>query len=346
LSIFKKQLKRILAVVSHGISLPLLIQLSGQKLFLPFYHTVSDRPLPHISNLYPLRTVKQFREDLDYLLRYYQPLGLEELLHLAQNGIQPKKPAFFISFDDGLSEVYDVIAPILSEKGIPAAFFINPAFVDNKDLFYRYKASLLIEQIKLHPPGKAEEDQIHALFKEQDLQITSLPEAILHVGYTQRSILDELAKLLEIDFREYLNKEKPYMDRRQLGALLQSGFTIGAHSWDHPLYEELSIEDQLQQTGRSMDFLQSNFPQKYRAFAFPFTDHGVSTAFFKRVYMLGNPLLDLSFGTAGLKKDSFPLHLQRFPMEGSLRPAEELIKTEYLYYLMKMLAGRNTIKRS
>ena len=53
----------------------------------------------------------------------------------------------FLSFDDGLREVYTIIAPILKERGLPATFFITTDFIDNKKLFYRNKASLLIEAI-------------------------------------------------------------------------------------------------------------------------------------------------------------------------------------------------------
>ncbi len=46
--------------------------------FLPFYHTVSDENLPHILN-YPYRNVAQFEKELDFFLKYFKPVSLEEL---------------------------------------------------------------------------------------------------------------------------------------------------------------------------------------------------------------------------------------------------------------------------
>ena len=37
-----------------------------------------------------------------------------------------------LTFDDGFRELHDVVAPILLRKGIPATFFVNSAFIDNK----------------------------------------------------------------------------------------------------------------------------------------------------------------------------------------------------------------------
>ena len=106
--------------------------------FLPFYHVVSDSKLPHVLN-YPYRNTHQFIRELDYLLTHFNPVSLEDLLSKENIG----KPVFHLSFDDGLKECTEVIAPLLVNKGIPATFFINSGFVDNKTLFHRYKASLI-----------------------------------------------------------------------------------------------------------------------------------------------------------------------------------------------------------
>ena len=74
----------------------------------------------------------------------YKPITTFELKKfITENSALPKN-AFLLSFDDGLKEVFTTIAPILLKKGVPASFFINPCFIDNNELFYRYKISLLI----------------------------------------------------------------------------------------------------------------------------------------------------------------------------------------------------------
>jgi hypothetical protein len=38
--------------------------------------------------------------------------------------------------------------PILRRKGVPATVFVNSDFVDNQDLFFRFKAALIIDKNK------------------------------------------------------------------------------------------------------------------------------------------------------------------------------------------------------
>jgi peptidoglycan/xylan/chitin deacetylase (PgdA/CDA1 family) len=321
----------ILGPFADTVPISWLIKATGQKLFLPFYHIVSDEDVPHAKHLYPVRTVKQFEADLEVLLKYYHPVGIEELIQWANNGRQIRENSFFLSFDDGLREMYDIVAPILERKGIPAAFFVNSAFADNKDLFFRYKASLLIDTMLKE-----------AVNEEQAFQAKRL----LTLKYPSTDTLGILAKAFDVSFEEYLREKQPYMSTEQLHHLKSRGFHIGAHSVDHPLYSDISLHEQLMQTAESLQWLLEKELSSYNLFAFPFTDHGVSKAFFNTIYDPSAPIADLTFGTAGLKQNTYPRHYQRFPMEGTMQSAQQLIATEYLYYLLKMPLGKNRIVRS
>ena len=94
----------------------LLHKVSGQRLILPVYHGISDEEMPHIKHLYTVKGVKAFVNDLDFLLKYYTPIGYNEFRKLACTREQPAKPSFLLSFDDGLREFHDIIAPILLKK--------------------------------------------------------------------------------------------------------------------------------------------------------------------------------------------------------------------------------------
>ena len=145
----KKQLISIINRFSNFMHLPSMIQLSGQRLFLPFYHSIrGTEALPHLQHLYPVRDEATFRQDLDYLLDHFQPIDLSQLKELVLEGKKVSHNYMHLSFDDGLREVHDLVLPILEQKGIPATLFINPAFVDNKNLFFRFKISLIIESLR------------------------------------------------------------------------------------------------------------------------------------------------------------------------------------------------------
>ena len=202
----------------------------------------------------------------------------------------------------------------MKEKGIPATVFLNTDFIDNQELFYRFKVSLLIEE--LHASGL-----INTTIKDIDA-------------------INELASENGINFENYLADKQPYLTSNQINELIEQGFTLGAHSQSHPLYSSLSLEEQLAQTKNSIDKVTNNYNLNYKVFSFPFTDDGVSEAFFDKI----KNDVDLTFGCAGIKNDTFPFQLQRLAMETD-EDTRSILKTEYFYHLMKSFVGKNKIVR-
>lgn len=316
----------------------------GGRLVAPFYHAVSDRPLPHIRHLYPLKSVRAFEADLDFFLKYYEPVDFHGLQDYLNGHWQGNKPPLFLSFDDGLREFTDPVAPILLRKGVPAVCFLNSAFLDNKDLFFRYKASLLIEAAQTPAIEKQllQYAQAHRLMPPG---AGSLKKYLLSIGYAGQSVLDVLAGEAGVDFAGFLARERPYLDTAQVEALARQGFHFGAHSVDHPEYRFLSIEEQLRQTTASVEQICNRFGLGYRLFSFPFTDFGVSERFF-RFILMEKKIVSMSFGSAGLKTDQYARHIQRIPMERNESDARAVLSREILYFRMKMPFGKNRIRRT
>ena len=292
---------------------------------LPVYHCVSDENLPHLNHIIKYKNVRQFENDLDYFSKHFQFVNWDEFKDFFKGNFKLKKKIALLTFDDGFSEFYDVVAPILERKGIYAINFVNPSFIDNRDLMFRCKESLIVDTI------------INS--KTKNIEITT--DEVLKINYKNRTQLDQIAEKLEIDFGYYLKNKKPYLDFNQLKNLTARGFGISAHSWDHPLYCELSLEDQLDNTIKSLNYIkENNFLDD--SFAFPFTDFGVEKDFFESLFK--NEPLSYSFGCAGIKIDSFKKNLQRIPMENG-KSASQTLKKEIAYFKFKKLLNKNTIIR-
>lgn len=296
-------------------------------LFLPFYHVVSDNHLPYICN-YPYRNTTEFEKELDFFLHHFEPVSLSEIV----NKKTSSKKSFHLSFDDGLKQCADVIAPVLLKKGIPATFFINTAFVDNKSLFHRYKASLVYNKIK-----NSSLDEVKTILKENSLSQKNL----LQTNTSQSAVLDNLAKLLQIDFDAFLKTEAPYLTSQQIHTLHKQGFSIGAHSHTHPEMWTLSQEQQLEEIKTSINWIVRNFNPKIKAFSFPFTDDGIRADLLTRIFE--ENICDITFGTAGLKYDSFENHLQRYPVEQNGNFILNL-KAEWVYFKIRQLTGKAKVQ--
>lgn len=295
--------------------------------FLPFYHVVSDEKLKYILN-YPYRNVAQFEKELDFYLRYFRPVSLEELKNRKCSG----ENFFHLSFDDGLRECYGIIAPILLKKGIPATFFVNTAFIDNKELFHKYKASLILNRLKETPHKKALEFL-------RNFGLTT--ENMLKVEISQVKILDETAAMLDINFSDFLSRQQPYLTSRQIKSLINDGFTIGAHSHNHPEFWKIVEEAQIDEVKKSIGWLKKKVNPRVKAFSFPFTDDGVPASVLKTIK--NEQICDITFGTAGVKNDMFDFHYQRYPVE---HPGDFVrnLKGEFIYYKLRKWVGKATVK--
>jgi peptidoglycan/xylan/chitin deacetylase (PgdA/CDA1 family) len=339
----RQRIKKISYQLSRPILLKYLVQLSGQKFIFPFYHTVSDNPSPFVKHLYPVLNEKQFRVDLDFFLKHFYPANFDEVLEFSQNNKLKRNPLFFITFDDGFKECSEIIAPILKEKNVPAAFFVNPAFIGNKELSHRQKISLIIEKVLNSKNQKligGIENITGKSFKSKEDFIQFVKKLTL----TNLELIDRIAAKFEIDFVEELKKYQPYLDIPDLLQLQKDGFIIGSHGFEHPEFQQLSFEKMKNQVENSFRFLETNLNLKHRIFSFPFHDIGIPRAFFD--YLQNETNVKISFGTSGIKHDEAPAHIHRIPMEmPEISEAETIIRSEYFYYLGKSLFGKNLVKR-
>jgi peptidoglycan/xylan/chitin deacetylase (PgdA/CDA1 family) len=300
--------------------------LSRASLVMPYYHMISNEQVPHVQHLYHFRSVGEFEADLDFLLRQFVPVRLEDIVtDLDERGHLPKR-CFHLTFDDGFREMHDVVAPILCKKGIPATFFLNTGFLDQGGMAHHNKISLLLDRL----PGQISKQtlrEIEALLPQPPKAGACLPSRLLSIRYTDRSLVDKIALIADVDLHQYVVTARPYLSSGEVFNLLRQGFTIGAHSVDHPLYSELSLEDQITQTRDSIDFIVSRFGVRTRAFAFPHTDVGVGPEFFDVMFNKG--ALDVCFGTRGFLRHYHPRNVERFSMEKTSGNAEAIITREY-----------------
>jgi len=316
--------------VSHqlGRLIPIRLLLKPTTpVFLPFYHVVSNEKLPHILN-YNYRNIAQFEKELDFYLQHFNPVSLADLCAKMNS----REKIFHLSFDDGLKECAEIIAPILLKKGVPATFFVNPGFIDNQKLFHRYKASLILTRLR-----KTQGFQVERFLKQHHLH----GEGILKVNVLKENILDEAATILGIDFNDFLKNQKPYLTTRQILDLQSQGFSIGAHSFSHPEFWKIPEEEQISEIKKSMSWLVEKVNPAIRAFSFPFTDSGVSLKLMKA--LKSDNICDISFGTAGIKYDELEHHFQRYPVEQQGDFYQNL-KAELVYFVLRREIGKATVK--
>lgn len=303
---------------------------------LPFYHIIADVPPAHVKHLYRVMSPVEFEKDLDYLLKSFQPVDANELFRTVTGNLKQPKPLMMLSFDDGFREAVDIVIPILLKKGIPAVFFINPPFINNQGLMLRCKISVVIERLLETSSTKIQDSELK---KISGFNGTSLIQYLKKMYNDSNGTIDGIAQIIGIDFNSYLSTTRPYLTESDLEKINQLGFGIGSHGYQHKHYSELTLNEQVNDVAQSINWIRSRFHQQMRLFAFPFTDFGVQSPLFSILHDKSNPMLDISFGTAGIRRATYFRHLQRIPMEVKNAEAKKIVKGEILYYIAKQSVG-------
>jgi len=266
----------------------------------------------------------------------FNPIELSDLLDFIKKEKKLKKRSLFITFDDGYSECYSIVAPILYKKGIPAAFFVCSDFIDNKSMSYKNKASLIVERLL-----DKNETILKASSRLRNCSLDDLITKVLNTGYKERKYLDEIADNIGMNWEFYLKVKQPYLTSQQINEMKNMGFYFGAHSMDHANFSEIDVEEQIYQAKTCIDFIREKFNIDYSLFAFPFSDKNILLEFFRRM----RNHIDISFGTAGTQLDEINWNLERINFERSLKPANRIYLRKLLKKKANLILGKGNIQR-
>jgi len=196
------------------------------------YHVVSDKSLPHIKE-YRYKTKSAFENDILYLKKNFSFISYDELLKYKSGESEIKKNAVLLTFDDGLSECFWEIRPILLKHNVPCVFFIATDFIGSehyltweeikalaKDGFTIGAHSKRHARIDLLPHSEAEKEIIGSCRIIMELLgVNHLPFAFpYHGGLIDRHFLkDIISKHRFIDFlfdTHSLRKEEDFIINR------------------------------------------------------------------------------------------------------------------------------------
>ena len=209
-----------------------------------YYHTVNNEKLNYLDNLFSFKNEKHFKNDIELLLNNYQPLNPDFFLKDFKYNQIPKNH-FLLTFDDGLSQIFDVVAPILYEKKISAIFFVNPHYIDNKNFFVRHVISVLIDIILNNKYDKEIIQEINYLLSLKKSSSKSLLiNDLKKINFDSENILLRITELLKVDINTELKKKKPFISKNQIKEMIDMGFYFGGHTMTHPRLNTINYDDQ------------------------------------------------------------------------------------------------------
>jgi peptidoglycan/xylan/chitin deacetylase (PgdA/CDA1 family) len=249
-----------------------------RTLTIVMYHYVRDL----VRSRYPVikgLSLERFRRQLDHIQRCYTPISAREMVAAMRDPTQPlPENSILLTFDDGFSDHFDNVFPLLDERGISGCFFpVGQAVLEHKVLDV-HKIQFLLAAV---PDPAALLDQVFAALPEfsRDHRLGSREEYLTAAAephrYDPREVI-LLKRLLQRElpqavrtelvrrlFSRYVSADEPafacelYMSADQIACMRRHGMHIGSHGYSHAWLNHIPAETQAAEVSQSLQFIKT-----------------------------------------------------------------------------------------
>lgn len=239
------------------------------------YHYVRDLYNSRFSEISGL-DYKSFIEQIEYLKKHYNFVTIEEVIHSIDHDEKLPKKAILLTFDDGYTDHFLNVFPILDKYKIQGSFYISAKAIlehtvldVNKIHFIlasESDISKIIKDIKLLVDKYTNEYQLENFdYYYKKLAHSGrydTKEVIFVKRLLQVELNEELRKkIVDILFTRYIGmsesafSQELYMNKEQLMTMQRHGMHIGSHGFNHYWWNRLSKQDLEKEIDLSLQFL-------------------------------------------------------------------------------------------
>jgi len=222
------------------------------------YHGISSRAI----------TFEVFKEHINYIKKHFNCFWVSEIPDLI-NRLPGDKPALVLTFDDGLKNNFDVVAPFLEKEKIKATFYVTSGLLNGGKMLWNHEILCLLTLIRNENlPSWVRE------FSDNEQMRWNETNAFLEEikGWEKGKRLGLLLELRNImpepKFYEWMKEEYILMDKRNVQSL-PDVIEIGSHSSTHPILSKLSDEEARNEIENSKHEISSIIGKDIDSFCYP-----------------------------------------------------------------------------
>lgn len=228
------------------------------------FHRVNDQQDP----FFPSLSTGVFSARMEHIARHYVVLPIEDLADRLRDGRAPSN-ALALTFDDGYRDSLTHAAPILARYGLPATIFLTTGYVGTSEMPWydllalglkttrREAVSLRTgEQLPLHSTGE---------------RLGALQATLRHL----KTLPDEARRRVVGRMIDDLAPSAPAEEKRlmlswgEVDALRGLGFSIGAHTVNHPILSRVEADAAWREIHGSKETIERMLGARVRGFAYP-----------------------------------------------------------------------------
>jgi peptidoglycan/xylan/chitin deacetylase (PgdA/CDA1 family) len=234
------------------------------------FHDVSDTESSFTRGLDGTITRKNFEAALKFITRHYTPVSLQDVIAESGGRALPPRPVL-VTFDDAYASVSEFAAPLCSEFGVPAVFFVNAACLDNRQLALDNLVTHVANVFGLATINAA----TRAVQTSETFELRSLTEVFSRFfpaisPSAREAFRGALVQLAGIKEQELAAEAGLYLTSQQLRDLTTFNFEIGDHTYNHANCRSLSTADFAGEIDRNKAVLEAVSGKKVRSFSVPY----------------------------------------------------------------------------
>ena len=264
--------------------------MSDPQVIAVMYHYVRDRAGTSEAAIRGLDTAT-FCRQLDLLCAQMEPVTWPMVCAwLGGRGSIPER-CFLLSFDDGLADHAEIVAPILEARHLHGVFFVPGRVLATGWMDSAHQVHLLQARLGDEVFGRCVSDWLDRHQPNEDwlerVDLAAAQKTYHYEDSVERATLKYLlAHTLPLDLRnamvgELFARHVPdhqeitrcwYLDPQEVVGLHNAGHTIGGHGYAHEPYLRLTPARQTWDMRRSAEVLNSLLGLGIRPFSFPYGD--------------------------------------------------------------------------
>lgn len=258
------------------------------------YHYVRDRDAPPDDQIRGLAE-RDFTQQIDDVGATFEPIDWPMWLEHQTTGRPIPERSLLLTFDDGLSDHVDVVAPLLEKHGMRGLFFVSGRPIEEQRMTAAHRIHLLLCRLgndgfehcvrtwlaEHDPdndwPAAVDKDAAHRVYHYEP-EVRAVIKYLLNVTLPIH-LRDQMTAEL---FAEHVGDEPEWARRwygtwDQWAALQEAGHTIGGHGYRHERYLRLSQTEQAGDMKHIATLLADRLGPRPRPFSYPFGSYDAHT---------------------------------------------------------------------
>lgn len=268
------------------------------KLYISMYHYTRDLKksrYPRINGL----DISMFRQQIEFMSRNFNIVTMEQVIEASKGMIQLPENAMLLTFDDGYSDNYCYVLPILEEYGLQGSFFITcKTFCEHKLLDVNKIHYILASGDIRHILEDLEKEMDYYRGKEYNYASNEElfakyaianrfdgKETIFVKRILQTILPEELRGIISSKlFQKYVGISEDklayelYMTEDQIRTMKRHGMFIGIHGYDHYWLGNLPLDKMKKDVDHALDVMDSFIDKKCWVMNYPYGSYNQNVA--------------------------------------------------------------------